>query len=283
VSSPETTAAAPMGSEVPVRHASTLVLVRDREGNGDDRLEVLMLRRQAGSGFVPGAHVFPGGAVDPEDHDVGVPEGSGFDARSAARALALEEASLALAHWAAAIRETFEECGALLAHRPDGTHVPTAPPAETAGRFAGHRRAVERGERLLADVLAEEGLVPALDRLRYLARWITPLGAPRRYDTRFFLAEAPPEQDLSPDGTECTELSWFRPAEALDLHRRGMLELILPTQRTLELLARFPSASDVIAALPPSGDGRHVPENGGGWRVPLVGEPPSPTREAVER
>lgn len=266
------TVTAPVGLEVPVRHASTLVLVRDGQDGHGHRLEVLMLRRQAGSGFVPGAHVFPGGAVDPEDHDLEVPEGSGFDPRAAARALAVEDPSMALAHWAAAIRETFEECGALLAHRPDGSHVRTAPPADTAGRFAEHRRAVERGQRLLGDVLAAEGLVPALDRLRYLARWITPLGAPRRYDTRFFLAAAPPEQHLSPDGTECTELSWFRPDEALDLHRQGLLELILPTQRTLELLARFPSAADVLDALPTCGDGRHVAEDGGGWRVPLAGE-----------
>jgi 8-oxo-dGTP pyrophosphatase MutT (NUDIX family) len=276
-------ASAALDGEVPVRHASTLVLVRDGEDRGDGRLEVLMLRRRAGSGFVPGAHVFPGGAVDPEDHDLAVPEGSAFDPRSAARSLAVDEPRLALAHWAAAIRETFEECGALLAHRPDGSHVPTAPSAGTDGRFAEHRRAVERGERLLADVLAAEGLVPALDRLRYLARWITPLGAPRRYDTRFFLAAAPPEQDLSPDGTETTELSWFRPLDALELHRRGRLELILPTQRTLELLARFPCAGDVLDALPPVGDGRHVAEDGGGWRVPLAGESTTSTTEETQR
>jgi 8-oxo-dGTP pyrophosphatase MutT (NUDIX family) len=283
VTSPGTTADALTGTAVPVRHASTLVLVRDGEGHGQDRLEVLMLRRRAGSGFVPGAHVFPGGAVDPEDHDLAVPEGSSFDPRAAARTLAVDEPRLALAHWAAAIRETFEECGALLAHRPDGTHVPTTPPAGAAGRFAEHRRAVERGERLLGDVLASEGLVPALDRLRYLARWITPRGAPRRYDTRFFLAAAPPEQDLSPDGTETTELSWFRPVEALDLHRRGRLQLILPTERTLELLARFPSAADVLDALPALGDGHHLAEHGGGWRVPLVGETTTTTSEETQR
>jgi 8-oxo-dGTP pyrophosphatase MutT (NUDIX family) len=260
---------------VPIRSASTVVLARDGD-HGDRPLEVLLLRRRLDSGFVPGAHVFPGGALDPDDHHVVAPEGSLLTAPDAARALGVDDPPAALAHWVAALRETFEECGALLACRPGGALVdPTLDP-DLAHRLAGHRRSVDRGERRFADVLAEEGLVPALDHVRYLARWITPGGAPRRYDTRFFVALAPAGQEIAPDGQETTEATWLTPRKALDLHDAGRIDLILPTRRTLELLARFATAADLLDALPARPDGRHVDEPGGGWRIPLAGDHPRP-------
>ena len=117
-----------------------------------------------------------------------------------------------------------------------------------AGRFAGHRAAVQRGERRLADVCLDEDLRLAADALSYVSRWITPEGAPRRFDTRFFMGAAPADQTPLHDATETIAHEWVRPAAALDRHRAGDFDLMFPTLRTLEWLADERSVADVLAA-----------------------------------
>ena len=195
---------------MPVRPAATVVLVRD----GDEGPEVLMLRRNLSSIFVAGAYVFPGGALEPDDGD---PEDM-------------------TAYKVAAIRECFEESGVLLAAGPGGRVLSLADP-DVAARFDRHRADVDAGRRAFADVCAEEGLTPLLDDLRYLSRWVTPEGAPRRYDTRFFVARAPDEQTPLHDDREAIESLWIRPADALARNRTGDFELILPTMETLASFA----------------------------------------------
>lgn len=206
---------------VPVRDASTVMLVRD----GVAGVEVFLMRRHLHAVFTAGAHVFPGGAVDEADH---VPGADPFVV--------------------AAIRECFEEAGALLAHDDDGRLADLRDPA-VAARFAAHRLAVHGGERHLLEILEEEGLHPAYDTLHFFSRWITPPGAPRRYDTRFFVAAAPEQQSYVHDDVELIASAWFRPQDALDRFRAGELELIRPTEVSLEALAVHDTVADLLATV----------------------------------
>lgn len=109
------------------------------------------------------------------------------------------------------------------------------------------------GERRLAEVCAEEEIVPAVDQVHYFAHWITPEGAPRRYDTRFFVAAAPPDQVPAHDEGETIATEWIRPADALARHRDGGIELIFPTIRNLQAIGRFETAAELLAAAAAAG------------------------------
>lgn len=259
---------------IAVRDAATVMLVRD----GDDgRLEVFMLRRNLRSDFVGGAYVFPGGAVDPEDRHADLePICEGRSDADASTALGLDPASGGLAYWVAAIRESFEEAGVLLAYDEAGEVVDFRDPA-VAERFDRHRSAVDGGERRLVEVCAEEGLRLAVDGIHYFSHWITPVGPPRRYDTRFFVAAAPVGQTPLHDDRETIANCWIAPAEALARHQAGEFDLILPTIRNLDAIARFDTAAEVLAAaaaldqvpavLP------RVIDDGDGIRILLPGDP----------
>jgi len=259
---------------VQVRQAATLMLVRDgRPGVGP--LEVLMVRRNLNADFVGGAYVFPGGAVDPADG--GAEAEAICRGRSDAEASAvLEVAEGGLAYWVAVLRECFEEAGVLLADRADGPPLSFAAP-DLEARFAAHRRDVNGGRRRFLDVCAEESLVLAVDRVHYFAHWITPLGAPRRYDTRFFVAAAPTDQTPAHDAGELIADLWIEPAEALACGRAGEFELIFPTIRNLQAISRFATADELLAA---AADSAQVPlieprvvADAHGWRILLPGDP----------
>lgn len=230
----------PDPDSVPVRDAATVMLLRD----GADGMEVCMLLRNLRSDFVGGAFVFPGGAVDPSD---GLPEVeplcAGLTDTEASRHLDLPAGGLA--YWVAAVRESFEEAGVLLAVDDDDRVVSFAD-AAVAERFVGHRHAVDSGARRLVEVLRDEHLRIATAGIHYFSRWITPLGAPRRYDTRFFVAAAPPEQEPLHDDREVVASRWFTPSEALRRHEDGEITMIFPTVRTLVALDRFESAGAVL-------------------------------------
>jgi 8-oxo-dGTP pyrophosphatase MutT (NUDIX family) len=224
------------------------MLVRD----GDDGLHVFMLRRNLNSVFVGGAYVFPGGAVDDADRH------SDLEAVCAGRTDAQASAALGvdrggLAFWVAGIRECFEEAGVLLAYGASGEMVGLRDPA-VADRFARHRAAVDHGQRRLVDVCVEEGLHLAVDRMHYFSHWITPEGAPRRYDTRFFVCAAPMEQTPLHDNRETIAHLWVRPDEALERHRRGDFEMIHPTIESLGAIARFDHCDDLLAAAAAAGE-----------------------------
>lgn len=256
---------------VPLRDAATVMLVRD----GADGLEVFMLRRNLRSDFVGGAYVFPGGGVDDDDrHDDLEAVCAGRSDVAASARLGVDRGGLAF--WVAAIRESFEEAGVLLAYGADGELVRLDDPG-VHDRFAEHRAAVDRGERRLVEVCEQEGLRLAVDTMWYFSHWITPEGAPRRYDTRFFVARAPDAQEPVHDDREVIANLWIRPQEALDRHRAGAYELILPTARTLAALTRFATADDLLAA---AASTDHVPailprivDDEGGFRIVLPGDP----------
>jgi 8-oxo-dGTP pyrophosphatase MutT (NUDIX family) len=257
---------------VTMRDAATVMLVRD----GIEGLEVFMLLRNLNSDFVGGAYVFPGGGVDGQDHDTHLDQicCGRTDAQASAQ-LGIERGGLAF--WVAAIRESFEEAGVLLAYSDDGNVIPLTNP-EVVARFNVHRTQVDAGERRLVDVCADEGLRLAVDAIHYFSHWITPEGAPRRYDTRFFVAAAPPQQTPLHDNREAVDQVWIRPTDALARHRAGEFDLIFPTIRSLAALQRFATAADVLSAAAainevPTYEPKIVEdEGGGGFRILLPGD-----------
>lgn len=256
---------------VPVRDASTLMLLRD----GDAGLEVCLMQRNLNSDFVGGAYVFPGGGVDPDDGAPDVGEVcSGLDDAEASRRLGLNSGGLAF--WVAAIRESFEEAGVLLARHADGRMLDHSDPS-LSERLATARRDVDTSRRRITDVAIEEDLVLDVGSLHYFSRWVTPLGSHRRYDTRFFLAAAPDGQEVRHDDRELIRTRWWTPAEALRRHDDGEIVLIFPTVRTLVALSQFDRAVDAIDHA--SGLGAVEPvlplltDGPGGARIVLPGDP----------
>jgi 8-oxo-dGTP pyrophosphatase MutT (NUDIX family) len=233
------------------------------------------MQRNLDSDFVGGAYVFPGGAVDPDDGtDAATAACTGRDDADASRLL--DVASGGLAFWVAAIRESFEEAGILLARHADGGAL-AFDDGPTAARFAAHRADVDSGRRTIAEVAAEEGLRLDAGALHCFSRWITPLGAHRRYDTRFFVAAAPEGQVALHDDRELIGTHWSTPAEALRRHDEGEIVMIFPTIRTLVALDRFDEAAHVLrhaaeqsavhAVLPT------IRESADGIRIVLPGDP----------
>jgi glyoxylase-like metal-dependent hydrolase (beta-lactamase superfamily II)/8-oxo-dGTP pyrophosphatase MutT (NUDIX family) len=235
-----------MSAAPPVRPAATLVVVRD----GARGLEVLLMRRTRALAFAPGAHVFPGGAVEPGDRDAALAAACvALDDATASRRLDVAEGGLA--YWICAIRECFEEAGLLFAYagHAGGAEDPglidfTSP----IGRDdpARLRHALAAGETSFGALVASLGVRLATDRLAYLSHWITQAGRPRRYDTRFFIAAAPARQQPMHDATEIVAHEWLAPRDALERHARGDIQLMFPTLKTVELLARFARVSEAL-------------------------------------
>ncbi len=222
------------------RAAASVLLVRDRspEGpGGRPQLEVLMLRRAERDGDLRGgAAVFPGGVLDPRDRDAG-PWCLGPADEDASRLLGVTEGGLG--YWVAAVRETFEEVGLLLA-------VPDTPGSIDVPALYPHRQPLNDGELSAAEFARAQGLRWDLRGLVYHSHWLTPRLVPKRFDTRFFIAHAPAGQSAQADMGEAVELMWLTPAEALAPARA--LKLMPVTRRTLQDLARHPGADAAIEA-----------------------------------
>ncbi|MGW5310775.1 NUDIX hydrolase [Nocardia thailandica] len=222
--------------EVPARDASTVILVRD-SARGP---EVFLQRRTGAMAFAAGMTVFPGGGVDPTDGVADI-AWAGPDPAWWARRFATTE-PVAKALVAAAVRETFEECGVLLA----GPTADTVVADSTVYHEARGR--LERRELSLAEFLAAEGLLLRADLLRPWANWITPKAEPRRYDTRFFVAVLPGGQLADGATTEAAQVSWRTAADALAAWRSGEHILLPPTWSQLDALLAYPDTAAVLAA-----------------------------------
>jgi glyoxylase-like metal-dependent hydrolase (beta-lactamase superfamily II)/8-oxo-dGTP pyrophosphatase MutT (NUDIX family) len=240
----------------PPRASATLVVVRDAPGG----IEVLLSRRADRGDHNSGAWVFPGGIVDAGD--ALAHEGrTGVDEATANARLGLPAG--ALSYYIAAVRECFEESGLLFATDASGELVRLDDAAHAALR--AWRGPLHRNERSMVELCREFGLTLALDRLVYLSHWLTPLGRAKRFDTRFFIAEAPPAQTAAFDGTEMVEQLWLRPADALA--RAIELKLMTPTQTTLRLVGQYAAVSDLLAwARAPREIGLIMPRVGSGGR-----------------
>ena len=214
-------------SAVPILPAATILLLRDTPA-----FEVLMVKRHHQIDFASGALVFPGGKTHAGDHDGSWELHAIGWAQCPPHKRALR---------IAAIREAYEETGILLARVADGT------------AFRGDERAgAARGEitadrRAFLDLISELDLRVDLEALSVFARWITPPLTPKRFDTWFYVAVAPPDQLALCDGWETVDAEWIEPLEALRLAERGERKVIFPTRMNLRLLAEAEGARDAIA------------------------------------
>ncbi|MEV0997368.1 NUDIX hydrolase [Nonomuraea sp. NPDC050202] len=216
---------------VPARDAATVVLLRPGP-------EVYLLRRKATMAFAAGAYVFPGGSVDVRDTDQAVAWAGPSPAEWGEVFKADERLARGLV--CAAVRETFEESGVLLAGPGPGSVV-----ADTTGDdWESDRLALIDRSLGFADFLARRGLVLRADLLKPWAHWITPEIEHRRFDTRFFVAVLPEGQRTRDVGGEADRVVWRRPGEALN---SGFF-LMPPTQHTLTELSAYDSVADVLAA-----------------------------------
>ena len=226
-----------------LRDAATTLLVRDDiEG-----VEVFMLRRSADAAFAPGAYVFPGGTLTDEDRAPELESVCTGRTDSQASAL-LGVGSGGLVFWVAAIRECFEEAGVLLARDRTGGRVIEFTDTEVERRFIRHRHALQAGERRFLEIVREEGVLLDVGNLHYFSHWITPEGLQRRYDTRFFVASAPPGQRALHDTQETVAGLWIRPADALERYHQGTLDLVIATLKHLEAMTRYDYAADLLDA-----------------------------------
>jgi 8-oxo-dGTP pyrophosphatase MutT (NUDIX family) len=222
-----------MAEAVAPRAASTILLLRDNaagsvDGKGRNEIEVFMMVRHYEIDFNSGALVFPGGSVDKGDKQIIA------DPQLYSGGEGLDEGALSFR--IAAIRETFEESGILLA-RPRGSKALVD--ARRAGEIeAAHRASLCEGKTTFLKVLTDHDMLLALDELVPYAHWITPEGMPKRFDTWFFLAAAPPEQLGAHDGKESTDSIWVSPREALEGGESGRFKLPFPTTRNLIKLGK---------------------------------------------
>lgn len=247
------------------RESSTVIVLRDDCGD----LEVFMLERHLQSDFAGGAYVFPGGTLDDADQDPALADL--VDGWEPLAAQMDEQPDVARALAVCAIRETFEEAGILIARHADGTPVQLDDPA-----WQDRRRDLAARALTPVTLASETGIRYAADLLRFWQRWVTPVFAPRRYDTRFFVAKMPAGQSPLHDDVETTASTWVRPAEAIARGRAGELVIIFPTRKTLESLLPHETPDDVFAAANERPTGpvlpRFVVEEGQG-RVYLPGDP----------
>jgi 8-oxo-dGTP pyrophosphatase MutT (NUDIX family) len=225
------------GEVTPARDAATVVLVRD----GTAGLEVYLLRRVRAMAAFGGMTVFPGGGVDPADvADTGLP----WVGPAPAEWCRPLSAGTALARGlvCAAVRETFEESGVLLAGpSPDEVVADTAD-------WEPERRALEARELSLSRLFADRGLHLRADLLRPWAHWITPEIEHRRFDTRFFVAALPVGQRTRHVAGEADHAAWVRPADALAELHRGERVMVPPTALTLRDLTGLGTVAEVLAA-----------------------------------
>jgi 8-oxo-dGTP pyrophosphatase MutT (NUDIX family) len=244
------------------RDAATVLLCRDAP-----RLEVFLLQRNLGSVFAAGAHVFPGGAVDDDDDEL-VPAAAG----PAGPTSVPDRARVA------AIREAFEEAGVLLARdaRRGG-------PVDSAS-LGEARAALRRGGRTFRELVDQLGVRLDVEALTPIARFVTPPGAPRRFDTWFFVTAAPPGHQYRHDDDETVASVWMQPHDALRADRDGEIWLVEPTRRSLEAISGFAGSDDLLRAARAAWASNRSPVTARdarrGWQLPLAGTDRVPVGDA---
>jgi len=220
-------------ADVVPRPASSILLVRD----ADAGLEVFMVKRHHKIDFASGAMVFPGGKVDPEDSDA--------EARAATiGADPFDDTQLGFR--VSAIREAFEETGVLIATHKDGSELTAGQTNDLKDRYAAR---LEKNQVTMGAMAAAEGLSIRVDRLEAFAHWITPPVMPKRFDTPFFIAEAPEAQidGALHDGTEAVESVWTTPAAVMEQVDRGEVTMVFATRLNLQLLGEASNVAEAMA------------------------------------
>jgi len=226
---------APTPPTVTPRLAATTLVMRDSPAG----LEVLMVRRSLQASFMPGAYVFPGGAVDAADGDADHMAACDEVAHLLHQRIGCVTGvgAQAAAFAVAGLRECFEECGLWLG-APDH-HAPAA-------GWAPLRARLHAGERLAA-LVSDAGGPLATSCLQPWSRWVTPVGLPKRFDTLFFVARAPAGQVPEVDAGETTTLAWVQPAAALLARSQGTFPMEFATVSTVQSLSPFAAVADLLA------------------------------------
>ena len=227
-----------MAEIVTPRPAATLILVRDSAAG----MEVLLGEKTSKVNFAAGAFVFPGGALDDLDYGDNFNISGKLNDDQANQILGVSDGGLN--YWIAAIRECFEEVGVLFAASSSGEMLSEN---EYSTFQSSNRKKLDRGEVTFHEILRDAELSLEVDRLHYLSRWVTHAGSPRRYDTRFFIARMPNGQIAQHDGGELVGHRWAKPEEALKLSSKGELNLMFPTQKTLEKLTEFREVEEALS------------------------------------
>lgn len=232
-----------MTAQAPIQpvDAATVIVVRQGEPVGAS-WQCFMVRRHIKSDFASDVFVFPGGKVDQADRDPGLARHVELHPTPSLQGL---EASRWQGLVVAAIRELFEEAGVLLAYRENQRLLRLE--GEEGDRFSEHRRRLRAGELSLADLVREENLTLAADRLHLFSHWITPVDFHRRYDTRFFVAYMPSHQTPIHDTEETVDSVWISPGNALAAFRGGDFPLVFATEKQLERMSRYRSVEQMIA------------------------------------
>lgn len=252
--------------EVPVRPAATVMLIDDRPD-----LQVFMMERHANTVFAGGMWVFPGGAVDHQDDasyfsDIATHRTD----RQASELMLLDNGGLA--YYMAAIRETFEEAGVLLAlHQEDESPLNIA--ESSTDRFQKYRDQLNAGEIELKTILEKESLLADVGQMHYIARWITPLGSPRRFDARFYIARIPSLQIPIHDDGELVNSVWMSPNEIIEKAASDEMILMSPTLRMVKSLAEFDSADQVIESAAANPEDHRARVHKASGTILMPGEP----------
>jgi len=219
------------------RPAATLLLLREHASAP----EVFMLQRTSKAAFLPGAYVFPGGAIDKDDGgERAARRMRGLDDAQASARLGIPSGGLA--YWVAAARECFEEAGILLAVDEQGAPVSPA----RAAALEHLREPLNAGTLPFSEILEKENLYIPAQEIAYYSHWITAPGRPRRFSTRFFVACAPAGQHGAHDRSETVHSVWVSPREALERDQRKLIELIFPTRSTLADLAHYRTPREIF-------------------------------------
>lgn len=220
-----------MPESVPIKPASTILLCRNAP-----KLEVFMVVRHHQIDFASGALVFPGGKVDDADSDsLAVQNSRGLDGHPQ------EEHPFLIA----SIREVFEECGVLLAREKGTDNLISASRLEELMHYQDKLVKDEMG---VGDMCEAEELELACDMLSPFAHWITPDFMPKRFDTKFYICQAPSDHLAVHDGSESVDSVWLNPAQLLKEADEGKWTVIFPTRCNLELLAESDSVEAAIDA-----------------------------------
>ncbi|WP_338677544.1 NUDIX hydrolase [Streptomyces sp. SCSIO 30461] len=220
------------------KRAATVMLLKDTP----EGAYVHMLRRRASMAFAGGAYAYPGGGVD--ERDARPVRWAGRSPADWAARLGVEDEATAQSIVCAAVRETYEEAGVLLAGETPDTVV-----GDTTGDdWEADRAALVERELGFAEFLDRRGLVLRSDLLGAWARWITPEFEPRRFDTWFFVAALPQGQRTRNASTEADRTVWIRPVDAAAGYDKGELLMMPPTIATLRVLGQHGAAADVLEA-----------------------------------
>ncbi len=222
-----------------IRLAATVMLIRDAPAGMAPGLEVYMVQRP-GQGDFPDLHVFPGGKVDEGDWAPELCEG--ITDTEASTQLGIPAGGAR--YWMAVARECFEECGVLLARRDH--ELLDLSDLELRAHYAGLREDLLASRLSFPELCRKESLTVACDLLAYFSHWLTPEMAPRRFDTRFFLAAMPGAQSTEATTMETADDQWEYPEEALERFRRGEWQMIDPTLRSLETLSKYATVAEAL-------------------------------------